>query len=232
MEQISAPVYAEFPARNFISGAGVAIFHVKSARVVLCYHERKKYWFLPKGRRDAGEESRRGAEREGFEESGYRNRILPLPVYHHQPQAHSEEHVPFVTEPVWTSLLPMTRHTQYLLHWYISETLPPDLETTIGSPPASRQYQQPPPYPADLRLVDRLDMELDDYEPPRYEGTGVDADELLYTARLVPVEEAMGKLGREGVMGKVIGIGWDLIQKRLGKEKEKETDRDTRPPIN
>jgi 8-oxo-dGTP pyrophosphatase MutT (NUDIX family) len=68
MESLSTPVYAEFSARNFITGCGVAIFHVKSERVVLCYHTKDKYWFLPKGRRDAGEETRRAAEREGFEE--------------------------------------------------------------------------------------------------------------------------------------------------------------------
>jgi 8-oxo-dGTP pyrophosphatase MutT (NUDIX family) len=65
---ISPPVFAEFPAVNFCCGAGVAIFHVKTERVVICYHTLKHYWFLPKGRRDAGEETRRGAEREGFEE--------------------------------------------------------------------------------------------------------------------------------------------------------------------
>jgi 8-oxo-dGTP pyrophosphatase MutT (NUDIX family) len=68
MEGLSTPIYAEFPARNLVTGCGVAIFHIKSERVVLCYHTRDKYWFLPKGRRDAGEETRRAAEREGFEE--------------------------------------------------------------------------------------------------------------------------------------------------------------------
>jgi 8-oxo-dGTP pyrophosphatase MutT (NUDIX family) len=64
----SHPVYAEFPAFHFTCGGGVAIFHVKTERVVVCYHTLEHHWFLPKGRRDAGEETRRGAEREGFEE--------------------------------------------------------------------------------------------------------------------------------------------------------------------
>jgi 8-oxo-dGTP pyrophosphatase MutT (NUDIX family) len=68
MVAASQPVYAEYPAHNFVSASGVAIFHIKSGRVVLCYHTRDKYWFLPKGRRDAGESSTRAAEREGFEE--------------------------------------------------------------------------------------------------------------------------------------------------------------------
>ena len=49
----------------------MAIFHIASRRVVICSaHDRRggKYFFLPKGRRDAGEDSRAGAEREGYEE--------------------------------------------------------------------------------------------------------------------------------------------------------------------
>ena len=65
---LSHPVYSEFPAASFVTASGVAIFHLKTAHVVLCYHTRDKYWFLPKGRRDAGEDSRRAAQREGFEE--------------------------------------------------------------------------------------------------------------------------------------------------------------------
>jgi len=68
MSTPSRPVYAEYPSHNFVSAAGVAIFHLATARVVLCYHTRDKYWFLPKGRRDAGESYTRAAEREGFEE--------------------------------------------------------------------------------------------------------------------------------------------------------------------
>jgi hypothetical protein len=71
----SSAAHAQFPSENFVQGGGVAIFHLKSERVVICSEEDrhgKTYYFLPKGRRDAGEDSARGAEREGFEE-----------VYHH-----------------------------------------------------------------------------------------------------------------------------------------------------
>ena len=57
-------------------GAGVAIFHLASSRVVVCYHPVEKYWFLPKGRRDAGEDSGPGAEREGFEEVYFRSLVI------------------------------------------------------------------------------------------------------------------------------------------------------------
>ena len=64
----SAPVLANFSSDKLTIGGGVAIFHVASARVVVCYHTVEHYWFLPKGRRDANEDSGAGAEREGFEE--------------------------------------------------------------------------------------------------------------------------------------------------------------------
>lgn len=63
-----APLTANFDSSHLTIGAGVAIFHLKSSRVVLCWHSVKNYWFLPKGRRDIGEETGTGAEREGFEE--------------------------------------------------------------------------------------------------------------------------------------------------------------------
>jgi ADP-ribose pyrophosphatase YjhB (NUDIX family) len=64
-------IFAQFSSDNFVIGGGVAIFHIASARVVICSAEDRHgrmYYFLPKGRRDAGEESGRGAEREGYEE--------------------------------------------------------------------------------------------------------------------------------------------------------------------
>ncbi|KAK5012705.1 hypothetical protein LTR39_004012, partial [Cryomyces antarcticus] len=67
-QHVSTPVYANFPSSNLTIGAGVAIFHLASARVVVCYHSRDKYWFLPKGRRDVNEATRAAAEREDFEE--------------------------------------------------------------------------------------------------------------------------------------------------------------------
>lgn len=64
----SLPLYARFDSSHLTIGAGVAIFRLATSRVVLCWHTREKYWFLPKGRRDAHEETGRGAEREGYEE--------------------------------------------------------------------------------------------------------------------------------------------------------------------
>lgn len=62
------PIKANFDSSHLTIGAGVAIFHLATSCVVVCRHSVNKYWFLPKGRRDAGEDTARGAEREGFEE--------------------------------------------------------------------------------------------------------------------------------------------------------------------
>lgn len=66
----SAPITAHYPDSDFVVGGGVAIFHLATGRVVLCHeqHRGSVHYFLPKGRRDAGEESGPGAEREGYEE--------------------------------------------------------------------------------------------------------------------------------------------------------------------
>lgn len=249
----SPPVVANFPSQNLVVGCGVAIFHVASARVVLCYHSRDKYWFLPKGRRDAGEETQRAAEREGFEEasrrettlptnpssslqnqpkkkkkkknrthpltprqSGYRNRLLPLPIAHRQPPSHhSQTPAAFSVEPLWTQLVPATARTQYVLFWYAAETLPPELEREATA--ADAPYAPPPPYPADLPLTDRVRREGPGYEPPRHEGTGVDAEEALYESCLVPVGEAERRL-RGSVMADVVRRGWEGVLDRLALE--------------
>jgi hypothetical protein len=122
-----------------------------------------------------------------------------------------------VVEPIWTTLLPQSKRTQYLLHWFVAETLPPELEASMGPPPESRAYQEPPPYPADLRLIDRVAAEPDGYEPTRYENTGVDSDEAFYISSLLPIKDAMTKLGNNS-MAEVVALGWERIQARLSAE--------------
>ncbi|KAI9703594.1 MAG: hypothetical protein M1836_007364 [Candelina mexicana] len=214
------PVYTNLASNKLTIAGGVAIFHVASARVVLCWHGRDKYWFLPKGRRDAGEESGAGAEREGFEESGYRNRLLPIPMRHMQPQAHRPTSAavnPFVTEPIWTQLVPLNASSQYLLFWYIAETLPPDVEAQMNLQSANGQddqgqaaYQYPPKFPLNLTLCQRISLEPNGYEPVRHKNTGVDAEEALYQSFLLPVDEAMQKL-RGHLQEDVIRGGWEAI---------------------
>jgi hypothetical protein len=77
------PVIAQYPSDKFVTGGGVAIFHLATCRVVICsaLHRGEKYYFLPKGRRDAGEESGTGAEREGYEEVGSATMTSQQAVY-------------------------------------------------------------------------------------------------------------------------------------------------------
>jgi 8-oxo-dGTP pyrophosphatase MutT (NUDIX family) len=234
------PVISQYSGDKLVVGGGVAIFHIATSRVVICsdVHRGKKYYFLPKGRRDAGEESGTGAEREGYEEvgvhrnyssvgcqlthisqSGYRNRRLPLPTQHRQPEAHPRvDSPPLTAEPVWMQLMPIgTRGSQYVLYWYIAETLPPDLETELMTE-AGATYKPPPPFPKDLTILDRINLEPEGYEPLHHENTGVDEDEKRYESYLVSAEEAITKLGRNSVMADVVRQGWDGIQNRIAIE--------------
>ncbi|KAI4101242.1 MAG: hypothetical protein LQ339_005169 [Xanthoria mediterranea] len=214
------PFIANFDSAHLTIGAGVAIFHLATSQVVVCYHSKEKHWFLPKGRRDAGEDSATGAEREGFEESGYRNRLLPIPLRHRQPQAHNSNDAvsPFVAEPVWAQLMPVTRSTQYMLFWYIAETLPPEIEQSLSqkSTQANGAYMTPPPYPATMTLAERivLDKKL---APVRHENTGVNEDEALYESYLLSVDEAQQKLSGT-IMANVVRTGWEAIQTRMAME--------------
>ncbi|RMZ66439.1 nudix domain-containing [Pyrenophora seminiperda CCB06] len=215
------PVIAQFDGNSFVVGGGVAIFHVATGRVVVCslVYRGQKVYFLPKGRRDAGEESGIGAEREGYEESGYRNRLLPLPTAHCQPRAHPRIHAaPMTAEPVWMQLMPLGTR-QYVIYWYVAETLPPDLEATLETQ-AGEAYKPPPPYPQGLPLKERIRQEPKGYEPRHHENTGVDATERTYKSKLMNVEDAVSLLrvgdptmGR--VMADVVFKGWEGIQQRF-----------------
>lgn len=90
-----APTFAQYAAEDFVQGAGVAIFHLASARVVVCSAVSRrsgKYYFLPKGRRDAGEDTRAGAEREGYEE--VRHHVLIFPTGYKTTNL-GADHVPY-----------------------------------------------------------------------------------------------------------------------------------------
>jgi hypothetical protein len=61
-------------------------------------------------------------------------------------------------------------------------------------------------------------LEPEGYEPLYHEGTGVDAEEQTYESHLVSVEEAVKKLGRNGVMADVVLKGWKGIRDRFAME--------------
>ena len=83
----------------------------------------------------------------------------------------------------------------------------------------------PSPYPPDKTIRQRIELDtiLDEhgktsvYEPVRHEGTGVDEEEALYTAKLVPVPEAVQKL-RGTLQCDVVSRAWQAIQLRMRME--------------
>ena len=123
-----------------------------------------------------------------------------------------------MTEPVWTQLAPVTRKTQYILFWYIAETVPPNLEVSLSAREKEQDmaYQYPPKFEANVTLKERIEMEKD-YEPIRHQNTGVNDDEALYESYLMTVDEAISKLGK-GVSADVVRRGWEAIQLRQNME--------------
>lgn len=79
-------------------------------------------------------------------------------------------------------------------------------------------YSYPPKFPLPQTLRQRFEAEPDGYEPPRHEGTSADEEEMLYESSLVPVAEALKKLGSNTVMGDVVKKGWDAIERRMEME--------------
>ena len=137
----------------------------------------------------------------------------------------------------------MTATRQYIIFWYVAETVPPAVEEVVStqrkalqnelSTEASsdtkevagdgKQAPLPPPFIAPepfskkMTLKERVAMESEGYEPVRNLGTGVDSDELTYESYLLPVEEAMRKL-RGQVSSDVVRRAWEGIQLRIKME--------------
>ena len=113
--------------------------------------------------------------------------------------------------------MPLTSNSQYLLFWYIAETVPPQLEEQLNAAMAGQAtavnptpYQYPPQYPAELTLAERLKLEPELHEPVHHENTAVDSEEALYESYLLPIKEAIEKL-KGTVQEDVVRSGWDAI---------------------
>ncbi|KEQ62667.1 uncharacterized protein M437DRAFT_48603 [Aureobasidium melanogenum CBS 110374] len=209
----SAPVDKYFPSNSLVIGAGVTIFHLATNRIVICRDTRSNVYFLPKGRKDASEETTTTAIREGFEESGYRCRLLPLPIDHLQPSpaGTSQEEQKWVIEPLATRLMPVARDYQYMLFWFAAETIPEQLEESLNKV-STDGWVMPEAFPENTTLKEREKMDARSdgmYQPNRHEGTGVDEDEAFYVGHLVEVEEAIRLLG--GTSADVVRRAWEAI---------------------
>lgn len=108
-----------------------------------------------------------------------------------------------------------------MLFWYIAETVPPGLEAFLSGQEKeqSMAYQYPPKFEAGMTLKERVEMD-EGYEPVRHENTGVDAEEALYESYLLPVEEAIEKLGKS-ISADVVRRGWEAIRLRFHMEDER-----------
>jgi len=167
MSQWSSPQVpnGSWADENFLLGAGMVVFQPATSKVVVIYERKKKYWFLPKGRKDVGESLEQAALREAYEESGYRVTFLPLYSKTQAPGAPSDPN-PWAApnhEPIFINTAaypPRVRRTitfppgEYLSFWYVGQI------------------------PADAVLE---------------EGTRM-PDEVNYETHLLTVEEAVKKL--------------------------------------
>ncbi|PNS18703.1 hypothetical protein CAC42_5242 [Sphaceloma murrayae] len=215
----SSPQTAAFPTTHLLQSAGIAIFHLSTARVVLCRHPSNPRYFLPKGRKNASEPITTTAVREGYEESGYRCRLLSLPLPHVQTLGEGPD-PRFVVEPVWTQLLPVADEVQYLLFWFVGETLDAEEEGRCNA--QGDGWVLPMGWRGGMTVVERreMDREGDGWrEPVCHPDTGVDGDEMLYEKFLVPVEEAI-RLLKGGVMTDVVRKGWAAIRLRAEMEEK------------
>ena len=121
--------------------------------------------------------------------------------------------------------MPQTAHSQYLLHWYVAETVPPDVEEAMTKEEeqggisffgGKGVYKPPLAFGVEDTLQERLAREPDGYVPVKHEGTSADEDEALYQSRLVSVEEAVALLNP--VEGDVVRRGLAAILARARME--------------
>lgn len=213
------------------TGAGVTIFHLATSRIVICKDTRNGVYFLPKGRKDASEETTTTAIREGYEESGYRCRLLPLPVPHLQPSPatlqnggesgdDTEGRKRWVIEPLATRMMPVAREYQYMLFWYAAETISEEDEESLNNV-SEQGFVIPEIFPENMTLRQREELDKREesiYEPKRHEGTGVDEDEAFYVGMLVGVEVAVRLLG--GTSADVVRRAWEGICLRRNLEEK------------
>lgn len=152
---------------------------------------------------------------------------------HRQPDP-DDGHPDFVREPLWTQFLPLTASSQYLLFWFVAETVPQEIEETYKVPVAhdggatpAPIYRPPPMFPDGMALESRIDMDravdgsgkTTTYEPVRILGTAQDDEERLYESHLISISDARRKL-KGSVMEDVVRLGWEAIHLRLQMEEK------------
>ncbi|KAG5731119.1 hypothetical protein E4T56_gene15567 [Termitomyces sp. T112] len=131
-------------SQNFMLGAGMVIIQPSTHKIVVIYDTARKYWFLPRGRKDVGESLETTALREAYEESGYKATFLPLftPVHAPSPPSDPGARRRLNTESLYTTITHWAAGRgnrsvpgEYMTFWYAGQ-IPPDAvhETGTGMP--------------------------------------------------------------------------------------------------
>ncbi|KAI0673133.1 hypothetical protein C8Q78DRAFT_930406, partial [Trametes maxima] len=129
-------------SQDFMLGAGMVVIQPSSGKIVVLLEtekdsrgREKRYWFLPKGRKDVGESLEQTALREAYEESGLRVSFLPLIMPTNAPtEPRSPEHDPRrpITEPIYVQMTQWRQRRyarigygahggEYLTFWYVGQ---------------------------------------------------------------------------------------------------------------
>ena len=126
----------------------------------------------------------------------------------------------WATEAIWCQMMLVQKWAQYMLFWYVAETVPEDVERAMTEAEKSEGvgYRAPRAAEPGMTLRRGVEMEGRGYEPVRHEGTGVDEEEALYESSLVGIDEAIQKLGRGSVSADVVRRGWEAVCRRWSME--------------
>ena len=123
-------------------------------------------------------------------------------------------------------MVPQTRDSQYVLFWYVAETLPAQVEEDLNAAEKNMAtadnatpYQCPPKYPSGMTLDGRVQLDSRDFVPLYHPNTGVNTEEALYESYLLPIKEAAKKL-QGTVMQDVVVSGWEAICLRHKMERQ------------
>ncbi|KAK6525355.1 hypothetical protein TWF694_005494 [Orbilia ellipsospora] len=198
-------------AGAFITGAGAVMFHRRSKRVLLVIDEREEEkalgWFLPKGRKDAGESLEAAAVREGEEEGGYPCKLLPVPVPTRQPKKDDDRRL-LSTEPIYMHnwAVPKKRSWpeggMYTCFWYVCEITDEDLEKVEKEKAEKKE------------TMNRAQQSLK--EATESGKAFWDYHELHYRSELFEYEEAKSLIASSidsTVFGCVLATAIELVQK-------------------
>ncbi|KAF7373628.1 Nudix hydrolase domain-containing protein [Mycena sanguinolenta] len=145
MSDFSSPQVPDsgWTGQNFLLGAGMVVIQPATTKVVVLYESEKKYWFLPKGRKDVGESLEQTALREAYEESGYQVEFLPLYNETRAPGPPDDRYAAVRPncEPVYISTAAYPARVrgnrvspagEYLTFWYVGQ-IPPDAVREEGT---------------------------------------------------------------------------------------------------